>query len=869
MDGKRPLLLFPAPAHDRRVGRPHPGPSYHLPPKANQVSRFGPQLSNLANAMSTQRAAVMTAPDCAEPEKVLVFEIVGAVDAFVKAVRKTGLEWLIDFRLEDIESDDFYEVDYRDGSRKAKKVLDGRLFFTMTDERALQQMMSLWDMWKKDETLPRGFTPWRDVFSRLSSVRYWEAKDRLSGTGLAEDWSARVGHGEQSLPIEIELWYREDRGRREAVQTRISELVSAIGGQVVASALIEDIRYHAVAAQIPASEVELFLSESGRDAEVVRCDDVMFFRPTGQVAAVYPESDESDDGSSLVKIDGPSGPPIAALFDGMPVQMHPLLARHVIIDDPDDWAADYPVNSRQHGTAMASLIIHGDLASGAGSAPAPLLVRPIMRPGPPDFHGNTVERIPDTVLPADVMMRAVVRLFEGESDEAAVAPSVRVVNLSIGDAARPFSRAMSPWARCVDWLSSRYGILFVISAGNNRDNLETDLPRDGMAGATEEARRDAFILAGVRSYDERRLISPGESCNAITIGSVHSDWSGDVALHRDFCEPFVPGTLFPSPVSRMGLGLHRAVKPDLVHSGGRAVYSEVPAHNGGNAIARLRRSNRAPGHRVASPTISATSPVATMHAFGTSNAAALTTRDAVTVFTSVIQPILDSASRPPMNRGHQSAMIKVLLAHGARWPEDSALVERALSSTGMNGRQTRAWRTRLYGYGVPNLDRVTACTGQRATLLGWGDIDSEEAHVYMVPIPPSLSGRRESIRLSATVGWFTPINPRHQEYRRAALSMEFSGLTPAEMFGSTGEDVAHNASGRGTLIHRILEGRRATVIGDDDVIEVRVNCRAAAGDLDDSVPYAIAVTLEVAEESDVPVYEEIRARVGIAVAVNA
>lgn len=869
MDGNRPLLLFPAPVQQARATRPRPGPKFHFPSKGDQVARFGPQLANLAGAMSRQRVAVMSSPDWTEPEKVLVFEVAGSVKDFVKAVNKAGLEWLMDLQSEAIEADEeFFLVDYRDGSRKKTSSLDGRLYLTMTDHRALGELMSLWKLWVDGQKLPRGLTPWRHVFAQLKSVRYWDAQDRLDGTGLAEDWAERLSSGQQMVPLEVEMWYRDHRGNRDVAENHVANLIRDAGGEVSSSAVIEEIRYHAVAGWIPGSQVGAFLARSDRKAQLVRCDDVMFLRPTGQVG-VLTSLDEVEDSVSPVDDVLPSGAPVAALLDGMPVQRHPLLARHVVIDDPDDWAEEYPVRARLHGTQMASLIVHGDLDGDGLSIPTPLLVRPIMRPGPVDFHGKTPERIPEAVLPADIVRRALVRIFEGEAGEAATAPSVRVVNLSIGDPARPFARAMSPWARCLDWLSYRYGVLFVVSAGNEASNVQLGIPKHGLSAASDEARRDAFLLACVEGFAEKRLISPAESMNAVTVGAVHADASGIVDLASDFCEPFPNDTRFPSPIGRFGLGYRRSVKPDVVNFGGRAVYSEQPGHDGVNAIARLRPSSRAPGQRVAVPPQSAASAGATAHTCGTSNAAALTTRMAVLLHARVVQPILDSPERLPMSRRHQSVMLKTLLVHGARWPIEQQAIADVLSAAGMNGTQTRDWRTRMFGYGLPDPDRVTYCTDQRATLLGWSDIDPEEAHLYRVPIPPSLSGRRESIRLTVTVSWFTPLNARHQEYRRAALDVEFPDVNPKDAFGAIGTDADYNATGRGSLLHRVLEGRRASAFGDDDFLDIRVNCRAAAGDLEDSVPYAIAVTLEVAEESIVPIYEEVRARVGVPVTVTA
>ena len=61
--------------------------------------------------------------------------------------------------------------------------------------------------------------------------------------------------------------------------------------------------------------------------------------------------------------------------------------------------------------------------------------------------------------------------------------------------------------------------------------------------------------------------------------------------------------------------------------------------------------------------------------------------------------------------------------------------------------------------------------------------------------------------------------------------------------------------------HEILEGEAATAFVDGRDVEVRVNCKADAGELDEPVPYALAVSLTVAEGLEVPIYQEVRERV--------
>jgi hypothetical protein len=66
---------------------------------------------------------------------------------------------------------------------------------------------------------------------------------------------------------------------------------------------------------------------------------------------------------------------------------------------------------------------------------------------------------------------------------------------------------------------------------------------------------------------------------------------------------------------------------------------------------------------------------------------------------------------------------------------------------------------------------------------------------------------------------------------------------------------------RGTVQHEVLEGERATVFVEGDVLVIKVNCREDAKPLESAVRYGIVATLEVAEDIEIPLYEEIRFRI--------
>jgi hypothetical protein len=786
------------------------------------------------------------------PEKVLVLELVGSVDDFVRAVRRIGgLEWLVEDEFSGESDDDFF-IDPDAPSH----TLPAQLFMVMTDAAALDEILRLWTQFteRPDERFPRGYAKWRDVFAHLRTIRFWDAQDRLARTGVIEDWRARVSAGEEIVPAEVELWYRSELQARGQAEDRVRAAVVAAGGAVVAASHIAEISYHAVLAQVPVGSALDIIERHERD--LVRIDEVMFFRPVGQALGIGPQHDPDEAASPGERV--PDGEPLVALLDGLPLDGHIALRGRITVDDPDDFGSDYPVNDRRHGTAMASLIVHGDLAGAEQPLATPLYVRPILRPDPRAFRGFGVEAVPDDALFVDIVHRAIRRIFDGGPGDPPAAPSVRVINLSVCDRALAFDRRLSPVARLLDWLSWEYGVLFVVSAGNHPYGLELlalpsvldALPADELQAATIEAMLEQSHL--------RRILSPAESINALTVAASHSDASGAPA----------PGTLrdlianssFPSPVNPLGLGFRRSVKPDVLAPGGRQLFRDV----GFDAVSTTVRPEdfvRPPGQRVASPGASGET-TAVAHTVGTSNAAAVTSRAAATL----LQLGRDVVARAglQLNRDVEPLLAKALLVHSAAWGDARADLESILRGR-MDGRTTREFLARFLGYGRISPDRVQAGSYEKATLFGWSNLSDGEADRFELPLPPSLAGSNDWRRLTVTLAWFTPVNVSHRAYRRAHLWLS----TPETLLEVDHRDEAHwQTVQRGTLQHEIFDGDEASAFVDGDSISIQVNCRADAGALGDQIPYALVVSLETAPGVGLPIYDEVEARIRTRVAVR-
>ena len=73
-------------------------------------------------------------------------------------------------------------------------------------------------------------------------------------------------------------------------------------------------------------------------------------------------------------------PPVAALFDGLPVQNHQRLHNRLIVRDPEGIEPTYQVAASKHGTEMTSLIVHGDINRAEPPLSQPLYLRPMMSP---------------------------------------------------------------------------------------------------------------------------------------------------------------------------------------------------------------------------------------------------------------------------------------------------------------------------------------------------------------------------------------------------------------------------------------------------------------------------------------------------------
>jgi len=439
---------------------------------------------------------------------------------------------------------------------------------------------------------------------------------------------------------------------------------------------------------------------------------------------------------------------------------------------------------------------------------------------------------------------------------------------------------MSPIARLLDWLSVKYGVLFVVSAGNHPTSISLGVSQEEFDSFRADEFEAATIRALYRDARHRKLLSPAETINGLTVGSTHQDES-QLTYQGNRIDPFEQP--LPSPVSAFGSGYRRAIKPDVVFFGGKQWY-RLPLQPTNPVTIEPAIFRVPPGNKAASPGSLAGELDATSYSCGTSNATALISRAACICYDS-LQQIFSEQAAEVDPRSYEVPLLKAMLVHGCSWDDigdhlksriensdlgreirerAESLYSRPADISNEIGRQYKSLLARWMGYGLPQIDRVLDCTDQRATLLGYGELSDGEAHVFRLPLPPSLSARQERRRLTVTLAWLSPISASTQKYRTASLWFEAinNGLAPSR------QNADWQTVKRGTVQHEVFEGQRAEPFIDGEVIEIKVNCREDAGKIQNPVAYGLAVSLEVAEGVDIAVYNEIRTRIAPAIQIQ-
>ncbi|MCW0234735.1 MAG: S8 family peptidase [Ferrovibrio sp.] len=835
-DPTKPLLrLEVQPNGKRRIGKGGRPPKAAGFNRRRQAENFGPLFNRLKEVLARDPAALELRRDPAAlaPETLLVFVVRESVQDLARAINQVpGL--------------DFIDVDELDPDADGRKPV---AYMLVPDVAALRQILSLWDKWQRNEELGIGNAPWRHVFETLQDLRRWGPDDRVA------DWERSVLENiienlddDERIRVEIELVYRRNPDVGTQMEQDLRRAITDRDGEAVSSFRRDDIAYHAILADLPVIVVQGIVDreEDGLAGETA----VMHIRPQSLASSIQvADQDEVEQINAAV----PAGAPILAVLDGVPIANHPLLNGRLLVEDPLGLEEETQVINRTHGTAMASAIALGDRYRAEQPLPRRILSVPVLR-----WDGG-MEAIPDDRLIVDVIYTAVTSLRSAESDGG----NVIIVNISLGNLRRPFHGQMSGWARLLDRLAWQYGILFVVSAGNVTDRFDVAPYRTTIELEADQRHRQNRILQALEGLKaDRRIISPAETLNGLTVGAANQD--NVPPIHRQravgLIDPF-PEFDTSNPSSRLGPGLNNSVKPDVIFPGGREHLR--PFLTGAAVALQPVQATRSFGIRVASPP-AAGDLAREGYTNGTSAAAAQASRTAHRIHDALEDTYGEAFIR--LSHRHRAVLLKALTCHTAIWSKatrDFIVGIAGPADNKLHMKQKDNVR-RYIGYGLVDGDDAVACAADRATFWACGQIGLENAVTVDVPIPLCIANLTRPHALCATLAWFTPVQPGRQSYKGVRLNL----LEPKEAvsgLGVSGSGVPQpdqNQMRRGTLISRRWSGDKAPVVIPNMDFTLNIQREIDNGDdFEEEVPFGLAVTVTMPGVNEI--YEQVRQRLGV------
>jgi len=413
----------------------------------------------------------------------------------------------------------------------------------------------------------------------------------------------------------------------------------------------------------------------------------------------------------------------------------------------------------------------------------------------------------------------------------------RIFVIALGDRKKVIEGGkVGPWAATLDELVRERGVVIIVAAGNRQ-------PRTGVR--IEQALTDypTYLLE-----TSNRLCEPAGGMNIVTVGSLaHGDGLGPRA-GENVGVLAITDAMEPSPFSRVGPGVRGAIKPDFVDVGGTLVYDPI--------VARLRGGEELPEAGVISLHFR---PVERLFASrsGTSHAAPLVAHKAGQILTR----FPDASAN----------LVRALLAGSATVPE--AAIAR-LAPLGDQAERLAC------GHGLVDAERAAFSDDARVVLYAEDELAIDHFAVYQVPIPQPFQtelGRR-SIRVS--LAYDPPVRHSRQDYNGVSMGFRLiRGCEPNLIFEHFRSRTAEEgpfpemekrfncALEPSSTVREKSSLQTATITFSRDVSHYGDSyylvVRCAGGWADEVARQSFAVTVELAHDAEIQLYERLRQRARI------
>ncbi|MDR0529538.1 MAG: S8 family peptidase [Zoogloeaceae bacterium] len=647
-----------------------------------------------------------------------------------------------------------------------------------------------------------GMATRKDLLFALQDFDHWKAEDRKGAALKQQDFPST-----DTFILDVELWPLERTDQRNDLLMKFLVVLQEKGIEKLDTLNLPSLVMVRVrCTQIQAETVLL----KHRDIRMVDLPPQF---------GVSVEMLRIDINQVFVPPSPPETAPAIAVLDAGLTTGHPLLK--AAVGDAQGYLAPNRQphdNSPWHGTFVSGLALYGDVQE--------RLRQREFVPRLRLFSGKVFEDngLDQTEFVEKAVEEAVKDLHEQYG--------CRVFNLSYGDLHKIYDgRHVRGLAYTLDRLTRDLDVLFVVPTGNLcLDELPQDL-------------RNSY--PGYLFEDNARLLDPAPALNVLTVGGLaRNTATRDAQAHPHTIENFpVAQEEQPFPLTRSGLSIGGAIKPDLVeYAGNLAVGRMGGTHHQGLGIISTN-GGFISGHLFA-------------ERIGTSYAAPQVAHRAARL----LNEIPDASAN----------LLRALLVAHARWPQDSV---RLLNNDDSAEGKHRCLQ--LLGYGRIDDKALYRSVEQAVTLFSEDRIVNNKCHFYELPVPDSFwatSRRRREITVALAYSpdirttrldyrmsklWFSLVRAESLDKVEDAFKKNreegISELSHGRWLTSTARNKGTMQTSRWTFQSSRRNQKKLFVV----VTRQDVNWGTVDGDEE---PYSLVVVIDDKENTQTNLYAEIRTR---------
>jgi hypothetical protein len=381
-------------------------------------------------------------------------------------------------------------------------------------------------------------------FIEAEAMRPWQREDRI-GPRLAAALESLAP--DRLLTVQVELWHPGDRGQTQRLADEVGRVVAMAHDheQRVLDRFVGEL-IAIVKARIRVPTLELLFQLSS--VAEVDLPPVPVFDAAAAFAATarhFP----------VPAAPPPDGPRLCILDSGITAS-HPLLGPFVGHEEAILTHGETAADQHGHGTMVAGVAVFGDpracYLAGTFQSEITLYSARVL---------NDRNEFDDERLFVQQVLQAI-SIFKKPPYNC------RVFNLSLGTKEPALSgpgSKQSLWAEALDVIARDENVLLVVSAGNC------------LAAVTDDPARAEEMLNGYPHYllgREFQLCDPATAASPLTVGALSR--LATPGLQRngraDDLARCIAQPRQPAPFTRLGPGINRAVKPELVADGGNLVF---------------------------------------------------------------------------------------------------------------------------------------------------------------------------------------------------------------------------------------------------------------------------------------------------------